>query len=155
MVKGAAFFSDGKRMATAGGDGTARAWDASDGKELLVIKTGFFNDGLARSQDSKRLAVASGNTKLTVWDAETGKEMFTVDAGYSTNNVAFSPDVSLVEVCSHGVNDITLWDGKAGEKKRGIAVGFDREKKAMVAGIVTSNLAFSRAASGWSPATAT
>jgi WD40 repeat protein len=130
-------------MVTASGDGTARVWGAEGGKELLVIKAGYFNDSLALSADGKRLAIGSGNPKLTVWDAETGKEVYTLDAGCSTHNVAFSPDGSLVAVCSQGVNDITLWDGKTGEKKGAIVAGFDREKKIIVAGNVTSNLTFS------------
>ena len=143
MIKGTAFLPDGKRMVTCSGDGSARVWDAASGEERLVIKTGYFNDDLALSADGKRLAVGSGNTKLTVWDTETGKEVFTLDAGYSTNHVAFAPDGSLIAACSQGVNDITLWDGKTGKKKGSIVVGFDREKKVIVAGNVTSNLIFS------------
>jgi hypothetical protein len=56
--------------------------------------------------------------------------------------VAFAPDGSLVAVCSHGINDITLWDGKSGAKKGSILVGFDRDKKVAVADHVTSNLIF-------------
>jgi WD40 repeat protein len=143
MVKGAAFFPDGKRMITASGDGTARIWDADTGKELLVLKTGFFNDGLALSRDGKHVAINSGNTKLTIWHAETGKEVFVLNVGYSATNSAFSPDGSLIAVCSSGVNDITLWDGKSGARTGSIVVGFDREKNILVARNVTSNLVFS------------
>src|SRR5262249_48852531 len=49
---------------------------------------------------------------------------------------------SLVAVCSHGVNDITLWDGRTGAKAGSIVVGYDRDRKAAVADNVTSNLIF-------------
>ena len=142
LIGGAAFFPDGKRMMTASGDGTARVWDAATGKELLLLKTGSFNFGLALSPNGKRLAVGSGNTRLTVWDTASGKAVFTAEVGYSTNNVTFAPDGALVAVCSSGVNDIILLDGQSGAKKGSILVGYDRDKKAAVAGNVTSNLIF-------------
>jgi WD40 repeat protein len=142
LISGAAFFPDGKRMITASGDGTARVWGSATGKELLLIKTGSFNYGLALSPNGKHVAVGSGHTRLTIWDTESGKAVFTAKVGYSTTNVAFAPDGSLVAVCSHGANDITLWDGKRGLRKGSILVGYDRDRKTAVAGNVTSNLIF-------------
>lgn len=144
VITGAAFFPDGKRMITAGGDETLRVWDAATGKELLVIKTGSnFNVSMTLSPDGKRVTVGSGSTKATVWDTKSGKPVFTLEPGYSAIKVAFSRDNSLIAVSSGGVNDITLWDGKSGVKKGSIIVGWDREKKVLVAKNVTSNLIFS------------
>jgi WD40 repeat protein len=47
-----------------------------------------------------------------------------------------------VAVCSGGVNDITLLDGRSGAKKGSIVVGYDRARKVAVAGNVTSSLIF-------------
>jgi RNA polymerase sigma factor (sigma-70 family) len=143
MVRGAAYFPDGKRMITSSADGSARVWSATTGKELLLVRTGAFNDGVELSPDGQRVLVGSGLTKLTVWNAESGQGEFTIDTTYSANNAVYSPDGAMIAVCSTGVNDITLWDGKTGEKKGSIVVSFDPEKKVAIAGNVTSNLAFS------------
>ncbi len=57
-VRAVAFSANGKRLATASGDGTAKLWDAESGKELLTLRGVVW--GVAFSPDGKRLATASG-----------------------------------------------------------------------------------------------
>ncbi len=74
-----AYSPDGKRLATASDDKTAKVWDAESGKELLTLRghSGYVY-GVAYSPDGKRLATASADQTAKVWDAETGKELLTL-----------------------------------------------------------------------------
>jgi WD40 repeat protein len=92
-VNGVAFSPDGKRLATASADHTAKVWDTESGKELFTLR-GHTNsvNGVAFSPDGKRLATASEDQTAKVWDAESGKELFTLRDSGPVYSVAFSPD---------------------------------------------------------------
>ena len=55
------FGPDGKRLATASEDRTAKVWDAQSGKELVTLRGGHSYDvrGVAFSPDGKHLATSS------------------------------------------------------------------------------------------------
>jgi WD40 repeat protein len=67
-VHGVAFSSDGKRLATASADQTAKVWDAESGKEILTLR-GHLGSvlGVAFSPDSKRLATASDDGTAQIY----------------------------------------------------------------------------------------
>ena len=68
FVRGVAFSPDGKRIATASADQTAKVWDAESGKELLTLR-GHSSAvyGVAFSPDGKRLATASADATVQVY----------------------------------------------------------------------------------------
>ena len=70
---------DGKRLATASIDKTAKVWDVASGQELLTLR-GHTMDvtGVAFSPDGTRLATSSYDKTAKVWDAVTGKELLTL-----------------------------------------------------------------------------
>ena len=70
-----AYSPDGRRIASASGDGTVKVWDAATGQETLTLKghTGGVY-GVAYSPDGRRIASASCDQTVKVWDAGTGQE---------------------------------------------------------------------------------
>jgi WD40 repeat protein len=67
---------DGKRLATASGDGTAKLWDVSKGRELLTFK-GHTSEvsSVSWSPDGKWLATGSEDGTAKLWDATRNREM--------------------------------------------------------------------------------
>jgi WD40 repeat protein len=85
---------DGKQLATASYDGTAKVWDAARGKQILTLTGhGGYVLSVAWSPDGKQLATASEDNTAKVWEATTGKELLTL-SGHSlpVESVAWSPD---------------------------------------------------------------
>ena len=112
------FSPDGKWIATASLDLTARVWDAETGDTLVTLKghddtpsklaVGVW--GVAFSPDGKRVATGASDAAVILWDAETGEEQKTFRAHAKlVFSVAFSPDGATL---ASGSEDLTviLWD---------------------------------------------
>jgi WD40 repeat protein/serine/threonine protein kinase len=103
------FSPDGKRLASAGGGGPLKVWDAASGQEILTLNGSF-------SPDWKRLvSVAEGKT-IKLWDATSGQEILTLKG--HTNpvwSVAFSPDgKQLASADENGT--VKVWDAASGQE---------------------------------------
>ena len=128
MVQFAVFSPDGKRLATASWDQTAKVWDASTGKETFTLRDHRERvTGVAFSPDGKYLATASCDSTVKIWDGRTGKELLTLRgfAGF-VGCVAFSPDSKHLAVASgyRGRWEIKIWDATQWDKKREGSDGF-------------------------------
>ncbi len=116
-----AFSADGKRLATASLDKTAKVWDVETGQELLTL-AGHDDRvmGVAFSPDGKLLATASWDNTAKVWDAATGKEIETLrgHSGY-VFSVAFSPDGKRLASAGGYRNrgEVKLWDTSFWQKQ--------------------------------------
>ena len=108
---------DGKRLATASRDGTAKVWDAASAKVLLILKghaSGIW--AIAWSPEGKRVATASVDGTAIVWDALSGRQLFTL-TGHTGQvcAVAWSPAGNRLATGSWD-KTIRLWDTARGEQ---------------------------------------
>jgi WD40 repeat protein len=107
---------DGKRLASAGEDGTVVIRDAATGR---VIVTFPVPAGPVRSvvfgADGRRLATASGDKTVTVWDTVSGREVRTFHGhGDIIQSVALRPDGSWL-AAADVVGTLQVWDTATGE----------------------------------------
>jgi len=89
-----AFSPDGRRIASASHDRTARVWDAMTGREIRNLGTQADRvNGVDFSPDGARVATGCRDGTVKLWDAATGLEQTTLHGHRgSVVGVAFSPD---------------------------------------------------------------
>jgi streptogramin lyase len=155
-VRGVTFSPDGRLLATASTDKTARLWDPATG-ECVRTLTGHATGlrGVAFSPDGRLLATASTGKTARLWDPATG-ECLRLLTGHAeaVYGVAFSPDGRLFATASMD-RTAKLWDPATGERLRtltghaeavyGVAFSPDGRLLATASGDRTAKL--------WDPAT--
>jgi WD40 repeat protein len=116
-VTSATFSPDGKRIASASYDKTAKVWDAGTGKDILTLKGHAAEVScVAFSPDGKRIASASEDKTVRLWDTASGQEILTLKGhAAGVTSVAFSPDSKRIASASHD-NSAKIWDATTGQE---------------------------------------
>jgi WD40 repeat protein len=116
-LNGVAFSPDGKSLATADADGSARLWSATTHQPIKIF-TGTAEQAIsvAFSPDGNVLAVADSSGAVTLWNVAAGKAAATLAVPRSgpVTDVAFSPDGKTVATASED-GPVRLWSVATGQ----------------------------------------
>ncbi len=115
---------DGKKLATASADGTARLWDAETGRELATFRGHVGDVNMAKlSPDGRLLATAGDDHTVRLWNVSPPGLRATC-RGHSgeVHSVAFSPDgKTLASAGQDGA--VKLWDTATARERASLGGG--------------------------------
>lgn len=112
-----AYSQDGKRLASASDDGTAKIWNSATGEELFTLNIPEVEGMgvLALSPDGTWLAAGSNDGDIRVWDIATRKLLLSLSGHTDTiSAIAFSSDGDQL-VTGSADKTVILWDARSGE----------------------------------------
>ncbi|MER7036172.1 WD40 repeat domain-containing protein, partial [Streptomyces albidoflavus] len=114
-VRQIAWSPDGRRLATASRDGSARVLDARSGQSLLVLPSdGTMVESVSWSPDSAYVATAGRERVVRVWDAVSGVPVrLLTGATDIVRQVAWSPDGVCVAASSKDTV-VRVWEAGTG-----------------------------------------
>jgi WD40 repeat protein len=123
-VSSAAFSSDGKWMASGGGDGLVLIWDRAKGQPTAPpLRAGFVDDNTGSVSGIYRLAfspnnywLASGTEQgIAIWNTAHLQTPFRIPRGWGIAALAFSGDSRRIAFNGESeLGDVLVWDLQAG-----------------------------------------
>jgi WD40 repeat protein len=135
-VDNVAFTPDGRYLATASRDRTARIWDVKTGQEVLRLQHNAPVDTVAFSPDGRVLVTASAVGNIQGWEMLTGREVSRVSLSLDVpifDALAISPDGKYV-AAGNAIGEVGIWELSASNEEirlthpddvRKIAFSFD------------------------------
>jgi dipeptidyl aminopeptidase/acylaminoacyl peptidase len=112
-----AFSWDGKFLASASKDRSAKVWDRETGKELLTFQ-GHSSpvQNITFCPKGWRLATGEQDGQVQVWETATGKVLVSFRADQSdVQNLAFSPDGLRIASCAMA-GTLRIWEAATGKE---------------------------------------
>lgn len=116
VVRDLDFSSDGKSLASAGEDNTARVWDLEGSRAPLVLKghrAVIWH--LSYSQQCQAVSTASKDSTAIIWDVRTGRPKQILSGhGASVSSAKMSDDCTKAITASGGT--VRVWDAVKGKE---------------------------------------
>ncbi len=116
IVYSGAFSHDGSRIVTTSADNTARIWNASTGKEIVIFHGTDLAFKATFNQDGTRvLTIGFNHPDATIWDATTGLVTAVLK---NVSDASFSKDGLQIVTVSSVQDDyvVSVWNSLSGKK---------------------------------------
>jgi WD40 repeat protein len=119
LIRRVEFSADGRRLVTAGYDGTARIWDVGTWTTLRVLRPprARYLEAATFSPDGKLVATASGTGgRVRIWDSVSGRLVRTLQTRGGQFCATFSADSKLLVTCG-GDGVARIWNVDSGKRQ--------------------------------------
>ena len=114
-VRDIAWSPDGRLLATASRDGTARIYDAHSGRSMVVLPSdGVMVESVTWSPDAAQVATVGRDLVVRIWDAVSGEPVRSLTgAGDMGRQVAWSPDGAHIAATFRD-RVVRVWEARTG-----------------------------------------